>query len=200
MEQDRSKFVCIQGQKAFLRPYQLSDAEQIIQWLHGNDPYYITSRPFHFKSVEARKADLSPGENDARFIIMNSQNVPVGTIEYFNLNHRNRSIQIDFMLDPAEKGKGYASEAVNLLLIILLENMGMNKIYVQTGAYNESAIKLLENAGFKRDGLLREHYYLRGQFYDGVVYSILRSDYDQLTAGEDEFGDEPPESGLPRIG
>jgi diamine N-acetyltransferase len=200
MEQDLSKSVCIQGQKVFLRPYQSDDAEQMVQWLHGNDPYYITSRPFHFRSVDEQKAAFSLGENDARFIITDRQSVPVGTIEYFNLNQRNRSVQIDFMLDPAEKGKGYASEAVNMLLIILFENMGMNKIYVQAGAYNKSAIELLENTGFKLDGTLREHYYLRGQFYDGVVYSILRSDYDQLTVEEDEFEDESPGSGLPRIG
>jgi len=42
---------------------------------------------------------------------------------------------------------------------------------------NKASWKALENAGFKKEGVLRKHFYCRGEWRDEYMYSILREEW-----------------------
>lgn len=101
----------------------------------------------------------------------------LGRIRYFNLNTRNRSVEIGYLLAREFRGQGYASEALGLLLEHLFGELGLNKVYAQTGEFNTASIALLERSGFKQDARLRQHHVLDGTFYDDLIYSLLAEDH-----------------------
>jgi len=36
----------------------------------------------------------------------------------------------------------------------------------------------MESMGFKRDATLRDHYFLKGEFHNGFIYSLLQFELD----------------------
>jgi RimJ/RimL family protein N-acetyltransferase len=101
----------------------------------------------------------------------------IGHVTYFDLNFRNRSVEIGYLLAPAARGKGFAREAIALLLGYLFGGLGLNKVYAQTASSNTASTKMLEALGFQRDGVLRQHHMEDGELRDDFVYSILLSEW-----------------------
>ena len=102
----------------------------------------------------------------------------MGTIRFFHLNALNRSAEFGVIVDPDEQKNGIATEGIRILAEYLFLYRGLNKIYAQTGAFNKGAVKLLEKLGFKKDATLRQHYYYKGEFHDGFIYSLLRFEFE----------------------
>jgi RimJ/RimL family protein N-acetyltransferase len=105
-------------------------------------------------------------------------NLPIGRIRFFGLNTLNRSAELGLLIDPDERRKGYGGEAVRILARYLFRFRGLNKVYAQTSEKNVAACKLLEGAGFRRDGVLRHHYFSENEFSNGHLYSLLLFEVD----------------------
>jgi len=85
-------------------------------------------------------------------------------------------MEVGYYLCPEYRGNGIMNEAMTLALAWLF-SQGLNKIYAQTGSFNEASARLLERLGFHQDGRLRQHHELDGTLYDDLVYSILESEF-----------------------
>lgn len=103
---------------------------------------------------------------------------PVGRFRYFDINPRNRSAEIGYVVNPQFRNRGIGSQILRLAVSQVFVTTGLNKLYCQTGAFNTPSIRLLENLGFHRDGVLREHHELDGQLWDDYIYSILRREWE----------------------
>jgi len=116
---------------------------------------------------------------DQRFAIVRKEDGQlVGAINMFDYNPLNRSIELGIIIDPDEREKGYASDAMGVLCRYLFKFRGLNKVHAQTAEFNKGAIRLLGKLGFKRDGVLRDHYYHAGEFHAGYIYSLLAFELD----------------------
>jgi ribosomal-protein-alanine N-acetyltransferase len=102
---------------------------------------------------------------------------PVGKFAYFNVNPRNRSAEFGYHIHPARRGQGLGRHMLQMGLNHLFQTTDLNKLYCQTAAFNTGSVQLLEKLGLHRDGILREHHELDGQFYDDYVYSLLRQEW-----------------------
>lgn len=114
-------------------------------------------------------------------IVLRGTGTIVGQVRYFDLNFRNRSAEIGYVVAPSARGKAFGREAVALLLCFLFGGLGLNKAYAQTASFNAASIKLLESLGFHRDGVLREHHLFEGKLHDDGIYSILARDWKSRT-------------------
>ena len=151
------------------------------KWFLDSDPATQTCQPIALKTDEEVIWDFRERVEDGRsrdFAINRlADNRLLGRIRYFNLNARNRSVEIGYLLSAEFRGQGYASEALGLLLGHLFGERGLNKAYAQTGEFNTASIALLERWGFRQDARLRQHHELEGTFYDDLIYSLLAEDY-----------------------
>ena len=103
----------------------------------------------------------------------------VGKFLYFDYNSRNHSCEFGYSLNPKYRGRGLGAKLVKSGIDYLFTDvtMNLNKIYCQTGEFNISSFKILENSGLKKDGVLREHHELDGKLWDDFIFSILRSEW-----------------------
>jgi len=107
---------------------------------------------------------------------------PLGSITLFDFNRRNCSAEFGYYIPAMLRGQGIGVAMMRLLLDkVFRQGNDLNKIYATTSSDNEASIKLLERTGFKLDGRLREHYWTRGDRYDQLHYSMLRSDWELIT-------------------
>ena len=80
---------------------------------------------------------------------------------------------------PSERGKGYGSEAVKIMVDYLFLSKETMRIQAQTDPRNAASQKVLEKVGFKKEGTLRKNFFMRGEWRDAYVYGILREEWQQ---------------------
>jgi len=71
------------------------------------------------------------------------------------------------------------SEALPILLQFAFCEMQLHRVWADTDPRNSPSIRVLERLGFRREGLLREHYWVQGEPQDGLVYGLLGSEWQQ---------------------
>jgi len=57
-----------------------------------------------------------------------------------------------------------------------LETLDLQKVEAGTATENARSIRVLEKAGMTREGLRRKILPIRGEWKDGYLYAIVRSD------------------------
>jgi len=110
------------------------------------------------------------------FFIEKRDGTKIGTMFHW-LN--GNLLEIGYALLPAERGKGYCTEATQLVLDYLFLSKDIPRIQAATHVGNAASRKVLEKAGFKREGILRKATRSRGEWADLVIYSILRDEWEQ---------------------
>jgi RimJ/RimL family protein N-acetyltransferase len=102
----------------------------------------------------------------------------VGNVTLHLFDKQNRSAEAGIMIGEASaRGKGYALEALQLLCRHAFMRLNLNKVTAGVIDGNAASLRLFEKAGFKREGLLREHFYLDGAYKDCVRFGLLKSDF-----------------------
>lgn len=92
------------------------------------------------------------------------------------LEHDGAIATIGYTLAPAWRGRGLAREAVGALLEALFAHTTVHRIVATLDPLNTASERLLVDLGFQREGIARQAFFLRGEWVDDLVYSLLRSD------------------------
>ncbi len=160
-----------------------TDVIQFYDWFWNSPPERMTCWPVDPMTLEEtlERFHAPPGANAPKRIAIRriEDDVFVGRISYFNVNSRNRSAEIGYLIGPDYRGKGYASDALTLLLDFLFTELKLNRVHAQTGAFNVASISLLEHHGFKLEARLRQHHNVDGTLYDDLIYGILAQEFDK---------------------
>jgi ribosomal-protein-alanine N-acetyltransferase len=165
------------GEKLYLRATTSEDVVNTHHWFLQSEPQSLSEWPaVIMTAAEASEAFKRTEKSQGRqefTIVRREDNMPVGRILFRRLNAFNRSVELQIMIDPEERRKKHALNAIKILGKYLFSTRGMNKLYMQMSAENSFGIKLVESLGFRRDATLRHHYFINGEFYDGYIYSVL---------------------------
>ena len=76
-----------------------------------------------------------------------------------------------------ERGKGYGQEATQKTLEFAFFKLGLNRVFLKVIEDNSAAVKIYENCGFIKEGILRENIYKNNRFKNQIVMSILKSEF-----------------------
>ena len=103
----------------------------------------------------------------------------VGAISYFYpFRFHYSCLEIGYRItEPAERRKGYASEAVKLIVDYLFLTKGINRIQAHAVTENVGSVKVLEKNGFQREGVVRELMFIQGKFWDFDAFALLRREW-----------------------
>jgi RimJ/RimL family protein N-acetyltransferase len=77
---------------------------------------------------------------------------------------------------PGARGKGYGTQAHLLLTRYLFAHTTVHRIEGVTEAENLAEQRVMEKAGFTREGVMRGVFWRDGAYRDGALYSLLRTD------------------------
>jgi len=84
---------------------------------------------------------------------------------------------IGYELDPRCWGRGYATEAAAAIVRFGFEELKLHRVWSFGLAANLRSWRLMERLGMRREGLLRENEWLRGRWWDTVLYAILEDEW-----------------------
>ena len=85
-----------------------------------------------------------------------------------------RKAELGYRIGEKDQGKGYASEAVKLVVKQGFEKYGLTKIEAGTSAENMGSQKVLEKNGFKLVGKEGKVMKINDKWVDGLLYEKLR--------------------------
>jgi len=162
-----------------LRIMEKEDMAQFAEWankpevLGEYNPLRQMSRTEVEKMLE-NPSDLKP------FILEKKDGSKIGFIIHFHVLHLGtgtKQLEIGYALVPSERGKGYCTDAVKTIVDYLFLSREVIRIQACTDTRNLGSQKVLEKAGFKKEGTLHKYLFIRGEWRDAYLYSILREEW-----------------------
>jgi [ribosomal protein S5]-alanine N-acetyltransferase len=74
-------------------------------------------------------------------------------------------------------GQGYGPEAAGALLDLAFGSLGLHRVHGDCDPRNARSARLMEKLGMVREGHLRETWWLKGEWCDSWIYSVLDRDW-----------------------
>lgn len=166
-----------------LAPLTAADSPMLFDWINDreqvlfNAPYKPVAEGQHkawFDSILSREDVVIFG------IHRLETNALIGACQLRNIHPVHRSAELQIRIGAvSERGKGYGTEAVRLLLGFAFKDLNLRRVYLHVFSSNLAAIRTYEKVGFRREGLLRQAAHIDGAYVDVVVMGILRDEYVQ---------------------
>jgi aminoglycoside 6'-N-acetyltransferase len=88
-----------------------------------------------------------------------------------------RQAEIGFTFAPASQGRGYATEAVRRLLEYLFRERDKHRVSANCDDRNVRSAALLRRVGMRREGLLVESTWAKGEWTNDELYAVLRREW-----------------------
>ena len=180
----------LRGEKVWLRPVEPSELAEGVE--KGNIKKVNDATIAHFAGFKSpitragadrfgQKLVDEPGRTPS-WLIFNiiplGDQKGIGTVGFRDIDHLNGSAELTILLDDRRLlGKGYGTDAVNVLCDFGFGELRLERIFLRVFDYNARAIRSYEKAGFRTDALTRRSRFHRGVHHDVVVMSILRDDW-----------------------
>ncbi|MGB5024641.1 MAG: GNAT family protein [Saprospiraceae bacterium] len=169
----------LETERILLKPIEVNDLAFLLNLRWEKDVMdYLIHDPISEKSQiewfnNIKKNDLAL----SIFLKENEELKIIGTIGLYEINFRHQRAIWRIRLDPTRQGKGYAKESINLLLNYGFNTLNLNKIISDSFADNEAIVNLTLKLGFKKEGILKAHYFHKGEFRDAIQFGLLRTEY-----------------------
>ncbi|MGL4574380.1 MAG: GNAT family N-acetyltransferase [Burkholderiaceae bacterium] len=94
-------------------------------------------------------------------------------------------LMIGYWVHPSAQGKGYVTEAVNLLTKFGFEHLHAQRLCISCDAANTRSAAVPPRAGYTQEAYLRnERRNMQGALSDTLMFGITRADYDEMIAAQ----------------
>ena len=163
----------LKGKKIVLRSVVSSDADILYEWENDKDNWQVsgTKKIFTKKEIKdfiTNQKDIyldkqlrlmiclssprpSPNGRDNRRLRpkVKGEGLAVGCIDLFDFDELNLKAGIGILIDKKYRKKGYASEALFLLITYCFEILNLRELYCNISEDNKPSMKLFQKNKFK---------------------------------------------------
>lgn len=175
------------GQTICLRPFQLSDANELLKLQNTNksfferysmtrvNNYYTLSYQEHlidqFDYLRKQGAEYHFG------IFTKESHELVGTTELFQLHRGSlQNAYVGYFVAKQHNGMGYATEACGLITTYAFQNLKLHRIEAGVMPRNIGSIRVLEKNGYQKEGIARKNVRINGVWEDHQVLANINPD------------------------
>jgi len=159
------------------------DIEQLYEIL--SDPevaifdyfYPVTSKVEAMKFIERYRNEFEENEEITWGIILKETNKLIGTCCIGDFDEGARRAEIGYDITQVEWGKGFATEALRVVIEYGFKVMNLNRIEATITPGNNASVSVLRKLNFLHEGIVRERDLIKGKLEDGIIMSILMRDY-----------------------
>lgn len=168
----------IELRQSTLRPWHPDDVAALVHHANNRNIWRnVRDRFPHPYTIEAAEMWISIANDNpyepALAIAVNGEAVGgIGLI--FGQDIDRRSAEIGYWLSEEYWGRGIVTEAVQGLTKYAFQHFDLARIWACVFAWNPGSMRVLEKAGYAREGILRQAATKDGQTIDVVMYAIVR--------------------------
>lgn len=171
----------LEGRRCIVRPWRKGDAGALVS--HANDievAKYLRDRFPHPYTRQDARAFLkhAVAAEDPTNLAIEVDGEAAGAVGYVPGRDVERfSAEIGYWLGRALWGRGIVTEAVELVTAHAFSDLGMLRMFALPFADNPASARVLEKAGYTREGLLRSSSVKFGAAKDQFLYARINPDW-----------------------
>ena len=165
----------LEGKLVNLRVVEKEDLPLLSEWFNSPEfagRYNPLDAQESQTDIEKRHEKL--GSEKAWFLVLKKDGSRIG---YFGMGLVGPYWEIGYVLISSERGRGYCTEAVQLAVDYVFMSRDLVRIQATTHIENVASQKVLEKAGFQKEGRIRRGMFAWGSWADLYLYSILREEW-----------------------
>ncbi len=167
----------LRGERVVLRPLAESDVTRIVEL--GADPE--VARWWRGLTTEHVRAKARGEDEGVTVFAIVVAGEVAGLIQHYEEDDPEyEHAGIDLFLGTPYHGGGLGTDAVRTMVRHLIDDRGHHRLVIDPAAHNERAIRCYEKVGFRRVGIMREHWLdAEGSWRDGLMMDLLASELDR---------------------
>ena len=189
----------IETDRLILRQFTMEDAPAMFRnWANDDEVTKHLTWPTH-SDVEVTKMVLSdwtshyakPDFYNWAIVLKENGGEPIGNISVVRINHSTECAAMGYCMSRAHWRKGVMPEALKAVVDFLFDEVGFNRIEAEHDVNNPASGRVMEKAGLRYEGTLRQS----GRNNQGIVElvwrAILRSDWEKDITGQESEDSKP---------
>jgi RimJ/RimL family protein N-acetyltransferase len=175
----------LETERLVLRPFEEGDLDalyrtqsdaEVARWLYADPRSLEETRELLGRKVAGRQFTAEDEWISAAVIERESGQL-VGDVALHWVSAEHKTGELGFIFDPAHQGRGYATEAARAFLAFGFEGMGFHRMIGRAEARNTASIRVLEKLGMRREALLVENEWVKGEWQSELVYAMLEHEW-----------------------
>jgi len=169
------------GTKIKLRAIENSDIDLLHKWENDRSIWSVsnTITPFSRKEIEeyiTSIRDIYADKQLRLMICLASNNKSIGCIDLFDFDKNNLRAGVGILIaEPSQRQKGYASEALELLIKYCFTILNLHQLYCNIPADNEASLKLFIKHGFQETGVKKDWIRTGNKWVDEYLFQLVNS-------------------------
>ena len=173
----------LKGKRVRLLAFDLEkDTEAMARWDRETEYMRLLDTGPHFPTAPASNRAFMEKEIGEKMLLLAirplDEDRTIGFLDLAGFDWHARSAWVGIGIgEPEFRGKGYGSDAMNVLARYAFQQLNLNRINLTVFGYNPRAIRSYEKVGFVHEGSERQWLNREGQRWDMLYMGLLREDW-----------------------
>ncbi len=168
------------GKNVSLRTLRVEDVAYLVKSSESEEIRFMTNTAQAFTRDVIEKHIKRISKDDERYdfaIIHNESKEMIGECSVLEIDEDNDSERFRIAMSTIEHtGKRYGSEAMNLIIDFVFDELKLNRLHFEVFNFNKRGIKAYKKVGFIEEGRLRQAIKVNGEDHDETIMSIIKED------------------------
>lgn len=171
------------NERAFVRLYEESDAEELYAVIDANRVYLARWMPWAAQQTLDGTREFIRGsrkqfaENHGFQATIIDDGRIAGGLGFHHVDWENRSATIGYWIAEDAQGRGLVTRAVAGLIDHAFGVWELNRVEIHAAPANRRSRAIPERLGFTEEGVLRQAERLDDRYLDHVVYGLLACEW-----------------------
>ncbi len=169
------------GKHISLRAPEPADAELLFKWENDTSIWQVsnTITPFSRFAIEQyvmnTQLDIYSTKQLRLMIDLHIKNkiVTIGTIDLFDFEPTHMRAGVGILIREEMSNKGYASEAMELLIDFAFNTLQLHQLYCNIDAENNKSLHLFKKFNFMEVGLKKEWLSVKNRWVDEYLLQLI---------------------------
>ena len=169
----------LSGKKIHLRALEPEDLD-FLYAIENNESFWevsSTQTPFSRYILEQyivnSHLDIYEAKQLRLIIVDNTTYKSVGMIDLFDFNPQHKRAGIGILIIDREQHKGFASEALELLIDYSFNQLNLHQLFANITIDNFRSLELFKKFNFVKIGVKKEWLFSKGVFKDEVLFQLV---------------------------
>ncbi|MFQ3546586.1 GNAT family protein [Halobacillus rhizosphaerae] len=149
-----------------------TSARRFLECSTGLPPTVTGSKKFVEENV-----DFSSTKGRLMFIIEDLEGKSVGEINLSNIDERNGTFGIGVEIDKENRGMGYGTRSMKILLKYAFLERRLNKFNDHILEGNDASAKMMKKLGCIQEGVRRQMAYINGKYMDFILFGLTKDEF-----------------------
>lgn len=157
----------IKGNNINLEPITDQFTSKIVQWRNSDNvkKFFLDRKPLTEDMHRSWLKNMVETGKTVQFIIFEKNSRPIGTVYLRDIDYDNHNAEFGIYIgEDVERGKGYGSEALDLICKYGFSELKLHKIYLRVLTSNITAINVYKKMGFTEEGCMKDHIFVDGKY------------------------------------